>query len=274
MFVAKDAPRDDCCVPLVSWDEVDLDAAADLLVPDTQGEPERLHHQSDVMAPTQPAQATSHESTSARARTASPLEATKIEPEAMVSGAVSGAVCFPSPRASLAITPIPPKRSLVLSPLLRIVATLPSELPAGSPSLVHPDRHFEELVSFEFGECSIGIEQEIDLDRVAAAIKRRPMLTLALVGCMNDVEDCAIVQRRLQAVKQFLGKRGVECSTRLDAGALEVSARWPLGVVCQLHLDEDWALRDYLCDQFFSDASPRTRDDAKWIDSLFHCCLH
>lgn len=137
-----------------------------------------------------------------------------------------------------------------------------------------PDRHFEEIVSFEFGESSIGEEQEADLGLVAAALKGRPQLKLHLVGCVNEVEDSAVIKLRLQESQGYFLRQDIDCAAQPDDGALEVSARWPSGVVCQLLLDDDEALRNYYTDRWCSDASPRTRSAADWLESHFHCCMH
>lgn len=137
-----------------------------------------------------------------------------------------------------------------------------------------PDRHFEEIVSFEFGECSIGEEQEADLGLVAAALKGRPQLKLHLVGCVNEVEDSAVIKLRLQESQGYFLRQDIDCAAQPDDGALEVSARWPSGVVCQLLLDDDEALRKYYADRWCSDASPRIRSAADWLESHFHCCMH
>lgn len=182
-------------------------------------------------------------------------------------------------------SPEPPAPPAELEPAAARTPTAQAEIgpaqqapePAVSPEPLEaqpPDRHFEEVISFSFGESTLGEEQEVDLRRVAAAIRRRPLLQLQLVGCINEVEDDDVIRQRLQATKAFFVAQGIDCLARPDDGAMEVSRRWPSGVVCQLVLDKDKELQEYLTDRWCSEASARTQEDAAWLESVFHSCIH
>lgn len=151
---------------------------------------------------------------------------------------------------------------------------IPNEPVEAEPEAQEPDRHFEEVVCFPFGEHLVGEEQEPALRLVAETLSVRPRLRLHLVGCTNDVEDDEMVSLRLRAVQRFFARFGLTCQAARDSGDMEVSARWPLGIVCQIVLDDDPCLRDFFLDRWVSDASPRTQDVADLLESRFHCCLH
>eukprot|EP00927_Polykrikos_kofoidii_P050976 TRINITY_DN44791_c0_g1_i1.p1 TRINITY_DN44791_c0_g1~~TRINITY_DN44791_c0_g1_i1.p1 ORF type:complete len:437 (-),score=71.05 TRINITY_DN44791_c0_g1_i1:71-1351(-) len=161
-----------------------------------------------------------------------------------------------------------------------LLASLPRETiaawaePTMEDEMREADRHFEEVVCFPFGEHFLGEEQETALRGVAAIVSKRPSLRLKLVGCTNDVEEDHMVTQRLRSVEQFFADAGLPCRAVRDNGLMEVSARWPLGIVCQILLDDDRALRELFLERWTADASPRTQDIADLLESKFHCCLH